>query len=262
MMRKGEVFWGGLLILAGLLFLAGNVWGFSAWQFIWPLFLIAIGAWVLWSTLRGPGDVETEYLSFPLEEESEARIHIQYGAGRLSIDGDAAPGLLMEGDFAGGVRHSRRQVGERTELRLRASEEFWTWVPWSSSPRDWRLHLANEIPLRLKVEAGANEAKLDLRQLRVVALDIDTGASSTDVWLPESAGQTRVDIDSGAASVVLRVPDNVAARIETEVALSSVNVDQQRFPRSGKIYESPGYASAENRVEIHAEGGVGSLTVR
>ena len=261
-MRRGEVFWGGLLILVGLLFLAGNLWNFNAGQFIWPLVLIGAGAFVLWSTLRGPGEVETASLSLPLEGETESLIRIQYGAGRLSIDGDASPGALLDGEFAGGVRHSRRRVGEGTEVRLRASEAFWTWAPWSAGVREWQLHLTPDIPLRLKIDAGANESKFDLRLLHVRDLDIDTGASSTDVWLPEAAGHTRVDIDAGAASVVLRVPDNVAARIRTEVALSSVSVDQQRFPRSGSVYESPGYASAENRVEIHAEGGVGSLTVR
>ncbi len=261
-MRRSEMFWGGLLIVAGLLFLAGNVLEFNAWAFLWPVFLIAAGVWILWTVLKGPGKVETESLSFPLEGEGEARIRLQYGAGRLSIDGETAPGQLLEGDFAGGVRHSQRWVDENRELKLQAEEAFWTMGPWSPGSRDWRLHLTDAIPLRLEVEAGANEAKLDLRTLRLVELNVETGASSTDIWLPEAAGQTHVDIDAGAASVVLHVPENVAARIQTEVALSSVNVDQQRFPRSGKIYESPGYATAEHRVAIHVEGGVGSLTVR
>ena len=193
---------------------------------------------------------------------NEARIRIQYGAGRLTVDGEAAPGQLLAGEFAGGVRHSRRRSGERADVRVRGHEAFWTSMPWSPHARNWQVHLTREIPLRLKIETGASEAHLDLRQLRVVDLDIDTGASSTDVWLPEAAGQTHVEIDAGAASVVLRVPENVAARIRTDVALSSVNVDRQRFPRSGKVYESPDYATAEHRIEIRAEGGVGSLTIR
>ncbi len=261
-MRRGSVFWGTLFILAGLVFLIGSIWGVNVWQFVWPLFLIIAGIWVLWSALRGPSNVERASLFLPLKGESEARIHIQYGAGRLSIGGDAAPGRLLEGEFAGGVRHSRHRTGERADIRIRGQEAVWSWMVWAPHARDWSMRLTHEIPLRLEIDTGASDARLDLRPLRIVELDLDTGASSTEIWLPEAAGQTHVKIDAGAASVTLRVPENVAARIETDMALGSVNVDRQRFPRTGKIYESPDYATAEHRVAIRAEGGVGSLTVR
>ncbi|MGC9399247.1 MAG: toast rack family protein [Anaerolineae bacterium] len=261
-MRRGELFWGGLLILVGLLFLAGNLWGFNAGVFFWPLVLIAVGVWILWGTLRGPDAVETERLSLPLEGEDEAHLRLTYGAGRLSVTGDAAAGTLLEGRFTGGLRHTRRRVDGRTEVTLRPGTEFWTWIPGFPASREWQLRLTQEIPLSLSVEVGASDTRLDLRSLQVTALDVETGASSVEVWLPKAAGYTRVDVDAGAASVVFRVPENVAARIHTEVALSGVDVDRERFPRTGKVYLSPNYATAEHRVEIHVEGGVGSLTVQ
>jgi hypothetical protein len=261
-MRRSEVFWGGLLIVAGLLFLAGNVWGFNAWAFLWPLFLIVVGAGVLWSVLREPGEVETKSLSYPLEGENGARIRIQYGAGRLSVSGGVASGVLLDGEFAGGVHHTRRRTGGRAEILLRTPNDFWSWWPWSPGAHDWDVHLSPEIPLTLKIESGANETRLDLRSLQVTDLRVETGASSTKIMLPEAAGQTHVKVEAGAASVHIAVPENVAARIESEVALGSISIDKQRFPRSGNVYASPDYTTAENRVDIHVEGGVGSLTVR
>jgi hypothetical protein len=49
----------------------------------------------------------------------------------------------------------------------------------------------------------------------------------------------------------------MAARIQTRVALGSVQVDQARFPRTASGYESPDYATASNRVDIDVQGGVG-----
>jgi hypothetical protein len=49
-MRRNGVFWGGILILLGLLFLLDNlgIFSVSVWSLFWPVLLIAFGVWVLW----------------------------------------------------------------------------------------------------------------------------------------------------------------------------------------------------------------------
>ena len=59
-----------------------------------------------------------------------------------------------------------------------------------------------EPPLELYMDSGANDVVFDISNLRVTFLKINSGASSTQVNLPTSAGQTRVEIKTGAASVV------------------------------------------------------------
>jgi hypothetical protein len=114
------------------------------------------------------------------------------------------------------------------------------------------------------VESGAADSDIDLSGLRVTELRLRTGASGTRVTLPVAAGFTRVDAEGGAAEVRFRVPDGVAARIRSSVALGSTDVDVARFPRNamGGGWESPDFETAENRVEIEVRGGVGSFSVR
>ena len=45
------------------------------------------------------------------------------------------------------------------------------------------------------------------------------------------------------------------------MALGSTTVDEGRFPRVGDGWESPDYAAATHRVDIDAQGGVGSIRV-
>jgi hypothetical protein len=71
-----------------------------------------------------------------------------------------------------------------------------------------------------------------------------------------------VEIHAGAARVNIRVPQNVAARIQVQSGLSGINVDLNRFPHSGAFYLSPDYETAANRAEIHIETGVGSVDIR
>ena len=104
----------------------------------------------------------------------------------------------------------------------------------------------------MKIDSGASSSTLDLTDLKVVDLDIDTGASSTEVNLPANAGNTRVDIDSGASSQSLHIPTGVAARIRVKSGIASVNVDSNRFPSlEGGLYQSADYATAANRARYH-----------
>ena len=115
----------------------------------------------------------------------------------------------------------------------------------------------------MKIDSGASSSKLDLTDLKVVDLDIDTGASSTEVSLPVNAGNTRVDIDSGASSLNLHIPTGVAARIRVKSGIASVNVDSNRFPRQdGGLYQSADYATAANRADITIDTGVGSVEIK
>ncbi len=127
---------------------------------------------------------------------------------------------------------------------------------------DWRVSLSPLIPLKLLVRTGASDTKLDLRSLALRRLDIETGASSLNVVLPQTAGFTEAAIHAGAAAVNLTVPEGVAARILTRGGLSEANIDQTRFPKTGDVYQSPDYADAANRIDLDIETGVSGLTVR
>jgi hypothetical protein len=126
---------------------------------------------------------------------------------------------------------------------------------------DWDLVLNGSIPLSLELETGASETRLSLTDLQVRDLRVSTGASSTTVDLPARAGMTRVRIESGAAAAKLRVPQGVAAHVTVRGALAGIRVDESRFHKSGDTYRSPDWETAQNRVEILVETGVGSVEV-
>jgi LiaI-LiaF-like transmembrane region len=222
----------------------------------WPVALIVLGAWFLVGAFwpRGAGS-SSEHLALPLAGASSASVRLRFGAGTLAV-GRAASGSLVDGVFEGGVAHRVRGQGD-VELE---PDPAWRWA-WFDRPLDWRVGLTGEAPLDLRVESGAARAELDLSDLQLRSLRLETGASETQVRLPRAAGETRVRAEAGAAQVTFEVPANVAARIRSRVALGSTQVDSVRFPRSGDGYESADFAGAANRVEIELSGGVGSFRV-
>jgi hypothetical protein len=121
--------------------------------------------------------------------------------------------------------------------------------------------LTPEVPLSLDLEVGASRNILNLRDLRVTDLRLSTGASASEIEMPANAGETRAWIRSGAASIDVHIPAGVAARIEARGGLASIRVDTVRFPQVGGVYQSPDFSSAENRVHLDIETGVGSVFV-
>jgi len=117
------------------------------------------------------------------------------------------------------------------------------------------------VPLDLRLEAGASRTTLDLIDLKVRNLQLQTGASDTRVRLPRAAGVTNVKAETGAASLTIEIPAGVAARIRNRMAIGSSQIDEARFPRVGDIYQSLDYATATNRVDLDIQSGVGSVKV-
>ena len=272
-MRRWSFVAGAVLIVLGVfaLFQVGlDALGihFRIWWIFWPLVLIGIGAWVVTGVSRRgiTGDFTREDASVPLDGAGEASVTVHHGAGRLSIGAGAGGGQLLSGTFGGGLDASRRMDGGRLVVDMRMRDRGFSryWVPWShgwSNLRDWDFTMNPDVPVTLNLETGASESRLNLTDLKVTELRLSTGASATYIDLPARAGYTKVSIESGAASVKMRVPNGVAAKVQVRSALAGIHVDRSRFPASAGGYQSRDWDSAPNKLEILIETGVGSVDV-
>ncbi len=221
----------------------------------WPWALVVLGAWFLVGAVMPGGPRLEELLAVPLRGASAAGVRVKFGAGTLSAT-TAAPGHLVDGEFKGGVVVREEGLG-----RLELTQDTSRGLPWLDRESSWAMGLTAEVPLDLRLEVGAARTTLDLADLKVRHLEIQTGASETRVRLPRAAGATEVKTELGAASLTLEVPEGVAARIRAKMALGSTQIDEARFPRVGDVYQSIDYATAVNRVDIDAQGGIGSLRI-
>ncbi len=259
-MGRGTLFWGSLLVIIGGVLLLDNLGllgGINIWGIIWPLVLIAIGAWIIWgSSFRRRQ--ESEQISVPLDSSLRARVKLQHGAGKLVVNSSAPEGMLLSGEFSGGIELHQSQKGDQLDIRL--NPDSLAWLP--GSTLDWDISLTNAIRLVLEVETGASDSRLDLTDIQLDELYLKSGANATAITFPANAGFTRARIESGAASVEMRIPEGVAASIRSQSGLSSVVVDRDRFPRQGGVYQSPDFNEAVNKIDLDIQIGVGSVAIR
>lgn len=119
----------------------------------------------------------------------------------------------------------------------------------------------------LTLETGAATLNADLAPISLSSFALKTGASDSEIklgGLSPKAGEVPVTVKAGAASVVIKVPQDVAVRVESRSGLSSVNVPET-FSRDDssdeRVYTTGNWQSASARYAVLVEMGIGSFSI-
>ncbi|MBW3552103.1 MAG: hypothetical protein KY466_01265 [Gemmatimonadetes bacterium] len=162
-------------------------------------------------------------------EESRMDVHVRYGAGKLMIAPSLGGGelyrmgLRYDSDLFEPItryRSGRLEVGvEGTgrSIKLR-----------NSDAGELDLRLSPDVSMDLDLEFGAVEADLELGGLRVARLEIETGASDTDVRFstPNPTECERLGISMGAATLEVEGLGNAnCAAIDVDGGVGEITLD-------------------------------------
>lgn len=193
--------------------------------------------------LSGPG---AETVTVERNGAKTATMRFAVGAGRFELTGGAT--ALLEARSGNlDLKERVTRTAERADVRL--DQQF---TGFSTPERNVSARVASDIPMTIRLESGGGEFTLDLREVKATDVRIETGASSLTLILPKPAGNVPVRIQAGASSIVIEVPPGVEAKVTTKGGLIST---------SGRL-ETPGYATAADRVTVSVEAGASSINVR
>jgi hypothetical protein len=161
-------------------------------------------------------------------DEARLDVHVRYGAGELLVvPGDAGElyrvNLRYDSEiFDPVVDYERGHLevgveGRDGRMRIRNTEAG-----------ELRLQLSPDVPLELDLDFGAVEADLDLGGLRLASLDVETGASETEIRFdrPNPATCDRLDITMGAAGFTVRGLGHAGCdRVEAEGGVGDLTLE-------------------------------------
>jgi hypothetical protein len=288
------IFIGAVFLLENTGYLPPNFW-VNLWR-LWPLILVLVGIELLlarripWLAVAGlaavilvlgavainlnaPGQAGPAGISTSaqtdLGDARQADVTLRFGAGQLNVGpiDQPKPHQLASMSYAGPPslapqpQYSVSGGVGRLEYSSSGRGGPGGFVPFGdgggSSSARVDLTLTPGVPITsLNVQTGAADAHLDLSRLNISQLDMSVGAATTWLRFPEAAGLTAAHIRGGASTITLEVPQGVAAQIEHHGGISTLNVDQSRFPQvSDSVFRSPDYESAKNKVELNIETG-------
>ena len=195
----------------------------------------------------------TVTMSHQIEDNSEIRVFVEYGAGHLKIgaaDGDVLYRMNLRydedifepvSDFSGDRLHlGVESIGRGFNIgRNKKSGEL-------------DLQLARGIPMDMDLEFGAVRADIDFGGLALTDLDLSTGASQStiDISEPNSVGMSTARFEIGAAEFEARHLGNLnAERIEVDAGVGQVTLWLNgRWQRDASVSIDMGLGALELRV--------------
>ena len=119
----------------------------------------------------------------------------------------------------------------------------------------------NENPVwDLDLNFGAASGDFDLHKYKTRKVDISMGAASLKLRLGDNVAESNVDIEGGASSIEVYVPENAGCDIHTDIALSS-----KSFSGFNKVgddhYQTPNFDNSKNKIYLSVSTGVSSVKV-
>lgn len=292
---------GGLLALLFNLGLIG--WDLAArLTSLWPLLLILLGVqvllhgsisrrvtsvtgaallllvltWIAAGFASIPGGFEsgsgsiagghTTAFSGPAGALTDATLELSGGATAISVAGADLGADLYRGSMTLPEGEQPLVALDSATGTLRIETPHRSRFQWSFHQRQRQLNLtlSNRLPWHVHGSVGASQGNLDLGDLRLSGLTLESGASNLRVRVPAPSGTMPVSISGGALNLALTRPAGTPTRVSVDGAASSLTIDGNHyaaFARAGTAFTSNGYEAAADRLDIQVKSGASSVTV-
>jgi len=206
--------------------------------------------------------VITESQSVEIKSATSARIQIEIMAGELTVEGGG--GSLMDADFQYDVDEWKPLVqysenGAQGELIVSQPQSVRVPVG-GGSINTWTLLLKNDFPMDLSITTHVGNSDLDLSELDLTALKIETGAGTTNINLDGNWDHdVTASINGGFGELMVKLPDEMGVRIEMDTG--AVNVHANGLIVADEGYVNKAYGTTPHTLTLKLTAGAGSVTL-
>ncbi|HYU62745.1 MAG TPA: DUF5668 domain-containing protein [Verrucomicrobiae bacterium] len=259
--RNPGVFWGGVLVILGVLFLLANTGVLRSinWDYVWPIFLIALGVWLIVVRIGPGGASATVDSAEPRDGLPRAKLEVTAGGGRVDVRAAALGDQL----YRAHIEHTGAPPEinlDRAGGTLRISQRF----DWFMGARRLRIdaQLTDAIPWEISCSTGAIRGDFDMSAATLTGFDCRTGASQVTLQLGPPKGVVPVRVQGGALSVNVIRPAGAAIKMQASGGALSVRADGSNQDGVGsRGWRSNGFDSATDRYELTVSGGALNITI-
>ena len=192
------------------------------------------------------------------QRAKSAHAHLEMGAGQLNITGGAHD--FMEADFTYSDSYSEPKVEYHVTDgvgQLSLSQDSHS-VNFGPTRNEWNLRFGKDVPLDLKVDMGAGQGNLHLREVPLTQLELNLGAGQVDVDLTgDRKTDLTADIEGGVGQATIRLPKNVGVIARASGGIGSISA--HGLKQSGDSYTNEAYGKSPATIHLKVEGGIGEI---
>jgi hypothetical protein len=185
---------------------------------------------------------------------------IEAGSGEVNISGGSSH--LLDADFNFADSYSTPTVDYNVasgvgQLTINQNGEDAHFI---SSHNDWNLRFSNDVPLELKLDMGAGQGRLRLRDVPVTRLELNMGAGQVDLDLTgDRKKDLDADIEGGVGQATIRLPKNVGVVVHATGGIGAVHA--LGFTHNDDEYTNEAYGKTPATIRLKVEGGVGEISL-
>jgi len=211
-----------------------------------------------------PGSVYAmQHLSRTVDRDDakDVRLELQMGAGDINLSGGSSH--LLEADFdyrtsSGTPKVDYSISGTTGNLRISQSDSDVHMN--TTSDNHWTLHLANNVPVEIKMEMGAGRGNFRLRDIDVTRLTLKMGAGQADVDLTgDRKSDLTADMEGGVGEANIRLPKNVGVLVHASGGIGTI--DARGLHHDGDEYTNDAYGKSPVTIRLRVTGGIGRITL-
>lgn len=177
---------------------------------------------------------------------TKALLRASLGGGELRIDPEA-PGLYTADLRGPGQPSEQVTITEANEAVLDLRGPVRRGLLARNRGNDWSVKLTTGLPWRVEVDAGAVTADLDLRQLDLRGVSVESGVSRLAVRLGQPVARIPVDLRISTGFIDVHLPRAAACEIRVD-GLSNDNFRQEGLVREGGVWRTGDAGRADRYV--------------
>ena len=193
-----------------------------------------------------------------LQGAKSVRAELKMGAGELHIEGGS--GHLLNSRFLFNRKWDSPRVNYRVDNgtgELEISQDKGG-LNFGTTDNNWDLTFNNDVPLEFRIDMGAGQGNLKLRDINVTELELHMGAGQVELDL---TGPRKSDLDvtvkGGAGWVTIRLPKDVGVRAHAAGGIGSVTAEGLK--KDGNDYTNDLYGKTPHKITVDVQGGIGEI---
>ena len=125
---------------------------------------------------------------------------------------------------------------------------------------DWIIKLSQEPILDLRIYSAVSGADLDLSEIKVEKLRLETDVGKAKIKLGKLVPNVLAKIESDISEVTILVPKGSGLKIISDTDLSTTNFDLPLNKQEDMLF-TDNFQTAENKIEVRLDGAISSLKI-
>jgi hypothetical protein len=205
------------------------------------------------------GHPQAHTVSAPVDGRSAATLAVVNGVGHLTVHSGDIGGDLYRISTPAGSGQVPTVAQRDGEFQL----GFTAVGGATATPSSVDVIVNPTVTWRLLIANGAQTASLDLRGTALSELDLASGVSTVEAWLPEPHGTLIVRETGGVDRLTLHRAARTPVRLTAAGGAGSVSIDavQHTGVAAGDRFTLDGWTGSTDRLDIDAVGGVAQVRI-